>query len=92
MKQPNYLGIRSRQALRRAAEILRDEAAVIHRSFNVDGVILDRASERIRLLVAGLLGNEAALERAKREAQQLRADAIGYAAWLMDDDRIERAL
>ncbi len=46
MKQPIYLGIRSRQALRRAAEILRDEAAVIHRSFNVDGVILDRAQKR----------------------------------------------
>lgn len=54
--------------------------------------INDHASERIRLLVAGLLGNEAALERAKREAQQLRMDAVSYAAWLMDDDRIERAL
>ena len=52
----------------------------------------DHASERIRILVAGLLGNEAALERAKREAQQLRMDAVSYAAWLMDDDRIERAL
>ena len=52
----------------------------------------DHASERIRIIVAGLLGNEAALERAKREAQQLRMDAVSYAAWLMDDDRIERAL
>lgn len=53
--------------------------------------IYDHASERIRVLLAGLLGDATALEAARKAAQQLRTDAIGYAAWLMDDERIEDA-